>query len=682
MGEAATGDRKTGVGLRRRLLLTGSVAMGLLGGYGGRAYAACTVLSGTTYLCSGAETTTQTIAADNAAARTAPGFSVDTSGTGGDAITITGDGALSYEDAEGASLTGAVHGLYIHSSGDDGAIPGSVGVGARGAIYGGDSGILARNDGGGSMAIAVQGSVIGATYYGISAANAGGTHLSVTTGPGIVYGGEVGILATNFGSGDLAVAVGGDVVGLYGSAVSAAGLGSALMVTTASGTTLIGGEHGISARNFGSGASSIVVEGAVGGALHGIYAVNVAGTDLTITTAEGSTVSGGAYDGIYAFNDGSGALIISAGGTVGGGAYGIHAENEGTDLVVTGGAGSTISGGDRGIYGVNRGSGSLRIAVEGDVAGSDVGIFALNDAGTTRDLEISIGTEATVTGDAGIVAGNNGRGSLGITVAGTVNAAISGIYTYSLGENLNITTEAGSRVAGGSAGIVARNAGSGALTIEANGDVEGGIAAIGYVGATDLTVTIGPGSTVRNFYSAINAINLGSGASILAVEGDVVSDLDVGILALAVGTELTVTTAAGTTVSGGAGGAGGNERRQRRHDHRHRRNRHRRRLRPRRLWQDRPQHDLGGRVGGARRLCRRLRRHVQWAAEHHRRGRDQRRQRHRSPCGLVRQRPDHPGGQPARQHRERGRRPVLLRPRPVGRRRERHAGRQPARRGR
>ena len=372
LSEAMTGVRKTGIGLRRRLLLTGSAAMGLLGGYGGRAYAACTVVSGTTYLCSGAETTTQTIAADNAHVRTAPGFSVDTSGSGGNAITITGDGALSYEDAEGASLTGADYGLFIDSGDDDGALLGSVTVNATGTITADDSGIVARSYGGGPLAITVEGVVTGVASYGIQAAIYG-TDLSVTTGPGMVYGGNTGIMAVNFGSGDVAIAVGGDVAGLVGSAVTATNLGSALRVTTAAGTTLVGGEHGINARNFGSDFLQITVEGTVGGALHGIYATNVAGTDLTITTGAGSTVVGGAYDGIYAVNAGSGALTITAGGTVGGGAYGIHAENEGTDLVVTSGAGSTISGGDRGIYGVNRGSGSLRISVAGDVTGDDAG---------------------------------------------------------------------------------------------------------------------------------------------------------------------------------------------------------------------------------------------------------------------------------------------------------------------
>ena len=70
-------------------------------GYGRQAYAACTGSSGT-YLCTGSNSSTQTINADNASVSTAAGFGVNTSS--GNAITITGDGALSFTDTHASTI--------------------------------------------------------------------------------------------------------------------------------------------------------------------------------------------------------------------------------------------------------------------------------------------------------------------------------------------------------------------------------------------------------------------------------------------------------------------------------------------------------------------------------------------------------------------------------------------------
>src|SRR4051794_37878733 len=101
--------------LRLRILLSSTMLMAAAVGYGRRAYGACVNSGGSSYLCSGAETTTQTISADTASVFTASGFSVDTTSSGGNALSLTGSGALSYTDTNASPLTSPGLALFVVS---------------------------------------------------------------------------------------------------------------------------------------------------------------------------------------------------------------------------------------------------------------------------------------------------------------------------------------------------------------------------------------------------------------------------------------------------------------------------------------------------------------------------------------------------------------------------------------
>src|SRR6266513_274281 len=88
--------------LKNRLLVS-TAMVGAVFGYGRQAYAACVNSGGTTYLCSGANAAAQTVNANEAAVSTAAGFGVNTAV--GNAITITGDGALSFTDTHASVIT-------------------------------------------------------------------------------------------------------------------------------------------------------------------------------------------------------------------------------------------------------------------------------------------------------------------------------------------------------------------------------------------------------------------------------------------------------------------------------------------------------------------------------------------------------------------------------------------------
>ena len=76
-------------------------------------------------------------------------------------------------------------------------------------------------------------------------------------------------------------------------------------MTTGAGTNVIGGNYGIRARNYGSGALTVTADGDVTGTnFAGIFARNSAnGTSLNVTTGAGTTVTGGMF-GIRALNYG------------------------------------------------------------------------------------------------------------------------------------------------------------------------------------------------------------------------------------------------------------------------------------------------------------------------------------------------------------------------------------------
>ena len=110
-----------------------------LTGYARSGYAQCVNSGGSTYSCSGANAAGQTISGvNNAAVSTVAGFSVNTAL--GNALTISGDGAISYTDENASPLTSNAAGtdaLFIRAEGDvSGGNDGSVTVTTDGALSG------------------------------------------------------------------------------------------------------------------------------------------------------------------------------------------------------------------------------------------------------------------------------------------------------------------------------------------------------------------------------------------------------------------------------------------------------------------------------------------------------------------------------------------------------------------
>ncbi|MGJ5078309.1 autotransporter outer membrane beta-barrel domain-containing protein [Bradyrhizobium sp. HKCCYLS3013] len=181
------------------------------------------------------------------------------------------------------------------------------------------------------------------------------------------------------------------------------------------------------------------------------------------------------------------------------------------------------------------------------------------------------GANAHVTALSGFRITTVSANALTITGAGDLSYTDtnSSPFTASAGNGLNMTTTASvpgsitvntnGDITALNYGIRGRNQGTGALNITTNGDVVStgttavsrGIVAINF--GTDLTVTTGAGSNVSGARYGILSRNYGTGSTTVTVNGDVTAagttGSDVALLARG-NADVTVTTTAGTAVSG------------------------------------------------------------------------------------------------------------------------------------
>ncbi len=511
---------------RRRLLLGSALAVSSLFTYGRSADAACTVTVSPTYECSGVNGATQSILnVTDATVSTLPGFSVNAAA--GNGIEISGDGTISFTDVNNSTITSGPSGLTTHGLDITGlgAGAGSVTVDINGIVTGAVHAISAVNNGIGALSITADGNLTGNGGYGIYARQKMGAGLQITTGANAsILGSTVGIRAFHDGTGDMLIDTSGDVTGTanYGiDALNYAGTAN-LTINTGVGTSVAGGEHGIKAFNYGSGALEITANGDVSGTSDfGIYASNFNGTDLSVTTSAGTTVTGGQH-GILAANTGTGALdLVVSGDVTGTSVDGIRAAADvfSTDLTVTTGSGTTVSGQLSGIFASNKGSGALVIIADGDVNGTVLdGIYARSYAAGT-DLTVTTGAGSTVTSDSGdgIDTHNFGSGALMIAVDGDVTASgafSDGIYAGNsfASTDLTVTTGTDSTVLGGEFGIKATNFGSGTTSIT----IGGGLSTISPTPGFNLDgiaikTTGGASVTIANEGTIVGRVNTDSG---------------------------------------------------------------------------------------------------------------------------------------------------------------------------
>src|SRR6056297_3408920 len=483
-------------------------------------------------------------------------------------------------------------------------------------------GIAADNQGTGALSITSSGNVEDTTYFGIYArasgiGAAGAEDLAGNSLEGVslaidannVTGGTDGINAENRGSGALSITSSGTVTGTAEDGIYANNSTAGTDLTIAA-NIVVGGSDGIDARNQGDGALAVTTSGPiVANNGNGIYARNgewsgdfytdgycrtssgskncspvdpenfpqydPAGTDLTITSTGPVT---GSEVGIFAYNNGSGALTITANGDVTGDTairaqqydiYGFVRSNEnfdfslnestGTDLSITAVGDLNATDGPA-VSAVNYGTGSLTVDVTGDVVstgssavkarnqyGGDIRISLLGDVESPgRAIDALNGSYNTRDGYVGsldiYVAGNlhsrssdaiRGRlrydGDLEITVTGDVVAGNEGIeaehratgnMVIDIGGNVTANPESG-----GSEGIDSEHRGNGDMTIIVGGDITSGSEGIlaAHKGDGDMSITTYGMIQTSNHEGLDVDHEQGNGSINISINGDVIA---------------------------------------------------------------------------------------------------------------------------------------------------------------
>lgn len=585
---------------QKKLMLSTALSVPAIFGYGGnRAYAACANSGGSTYLCAGVETVTQTVAANNAAVTMAPGASVDTSAGAGSAIVISGDGSLSFTNLDGGLIVGASRGLDIQAT--NGLPAASIYVNATQNFAGGTNGVYALNAGVGTTTINVAGAS-GTAGSGIAsrvtnAANSGDLRITST---GTLSGGNTGLFAAHYGTGAVAINTAAIDATAGGNGVFARSYGTGLSVT-ASGT-VAGANNGVYTVHHGSSDTNINVGNVTGGAQSAINARHqaaVVGGDLNITST--GTLTGN-LNGIYALHSGMGAIninavaatgavatgivarstnvantgdisVIATGSVTGNGGLfaahygtgavaintaavdasaggtGIFARSYGTGLSVT--ASGTVAGATNGIYTVHHGSSDTNINVGNVTGGTQSAINARQQAAVVGG-DLNITSTGTLTGNQnGIYALHSGTGAISINAATVAGTLATGIVARSSNaanmSDISVTTTGA--VSGDAGGISVNHHGGGAVTINtAAVSTANGRGVFGRTYGTDLSITTS--GAVMADDVGVYATNQGTGSSTINV-ADVTSAMSTGVLGVATGGDLTIN--ATGTVSGYSG---------------------------------------------------------------------------------------------------------------------------------
>ena len=430
-------------------------------------------------------------------------------------------------------------------------------------VIGGYQGIRAGNGGKGQLSITTTGTISGRYDTGIHATNnATGTDFTIVSA--ITTGAFYGIYARAKGYGDMSITTTGATTAYGKNAASGidaqnSNRGANLNITA---STTTGALDGIWARQRGTEALTINITGAIEGTeRYGIYAWNEKGTSLTITNTinNASNITGGAF-GIYASNDGTGALSITASGVT-------SAQNtEGVDnagILAWNGADSTgdltitaneTYGADFGIYAKNEGHGILSITTTGrTTTANDSTSYGIAAYANEYSSGLTIDAQYVKAGKIGIYADNSASGTLSITardrIEGTTGNGIEAWNNSDRGANLIITAV---DTEGGLSGIYAINRGSGEIDIRTSGNTVGGSGSginaqnvrimsfnDNITQSTDLTI-VTDGTTSGN--NGISAYHYGSGALTITTNGTTTGTTYHGIFAYNYsGTDISIT---------------------------------------------------------------------------------------------------------------------------------------------
>jgi hypothetical protein len=524
--------------LKNNILLTTALTTSLMGYYR-RAEAACSG-SGGTYTCSGVNTAASPpITADDATVSTVSGFSIDS--PTGSAISITGDGALSFTDTNTSSISAnnatGPYGLYITTTGDSAVNDGSITINTNSTINLSEidpstrktQGIRAYQRGSGSATIDVSGN-ISANYGGISSLNTDESDsVSITTGANSLIDvdnyantNSKGIYVVNDGTGSTTLDISGDInANKYGIKINNDTTSPDYISLTTRAESLIDvsganstyrDSHGLRVINEGIGSVTLDISGDINANYHGIYISNSGevGSSVSLTTRADSLIdvtgdrSENESRGIYIKNS-TGSTDLDIFGDINARYNGIRiSHSDDAALSLTTHSTSAITSVDDGLNITHTGNSTTTLTLSGDITTtSDDAI----DITATNGATISIINGATISGDIGI--NSSSTTVLNITLDGSASAVSltgTGGYAARLGDGNDAVAITGS------------------VTLDGYFDARGGVADT--LTLTNSNITLEANSDFLNFDTlVVNGDNTVTGDLDLSATLDVVDPL-------------------------------------------------------------------------------------------------------------------------------------------------------------
>ncbi len=519
---------------------------------------------------------------------------------------LQGGGNVTFRQEDGGgtiTAAGASRGVVHATSTGNGNV--SINLSGAAIQAGSGTAILASTVGTGTIAVNVA--AVTATHTGATAIHVSGKGASVAVAAGAVTGGQAGVVVKNTNAtGTVTVALTGAVTSSSGAAIDVEGKGLTVSVTASSTVSALTTGVKVANTGSGSGAVSVTVAGAVTATNStGMEVSNSATGDVEITAA---SVTGSGL-GLTAKNANGGNIVLAVTGNVSASGEteehaGIYVSNDARGNTVTVNA-SGASGGV-GVHVMNEGAGGVTVTVSGAVTGTVGDGISVSNSGTTTsitagsitaktdgidlrgngsgDESITVVSGSTITAEAhGINFKMVDGGDATVTILGTISAEMKGLYidnTTGTGD-VSVTVASGASISGTHGIHVMTLSAAGATSLTVNGAVSGTTSGIHFVDATDSSVTIsgtgsvasetgaaiyvsatrsggvsvGIGSATSSGASGIDVRNVGTENLSIASTGQVTGSgtEGIGINAHngATGTDLTVSAAGVTGVSGG-----------------------------------------------------------------------------------------------------------------------------------
>lgn len=399
-------------------------------------YAACTAV-GSVVTCTGSSatnTSTQSFSPLNNAELTASaGFGVNAGA--GNAITVSGAGAISYTDTNtinSVDLTANAAGgnaIDVTVTGDDGTTLGAITINSNSKIIAHGRGLELDNDGLGKTNLTINGNITSTNNDAIlidTVTNSGAANITIGEDSTITSSTQEGIVANLDGSKGTITINGNIAAELEAIEIDTdVGTGDINVITAANSSLNSDNDEGIDLSNTGVGETNVTINGILSGDEDGLEIDSGANVkDINVTIGDNATITGNNNDGIDIDNNGTGSSNITINGTV------TSNNRWGTDLqtddntktfTLLVGSESKITGDSIGVGIDNDGVGSTIVTVNGNITGTNNEGLRFRNETSTQDLILTVASGASITGNSeGINIDNDGVGNAIVTINGNV----------------------------------------------------------------------------------------------------------------------------------------------------------------------------------------------------------------------------------------------------------------------